>query len=93
MEAHYLTKQVAYHPLLRLYIYGLHGVLTEIVYTSCWHLIMDKNIKLQGYTSVWAFFIYALSTFFIERLYFRLKDHVPMPVRGVIYCKAFKLHN
>ena len=33
---------------LRLYIYGLHGFFTEILFTAGWEFIVSGNWKLPG---------------------------------------------
>ena len=72
--------------LFRLYVYGLHGIAVELFYTALWHLIADGNFKLQGYTSLYIFFIYAVQVAGIEIAAPQLKAAgLPWYLRGVLY--------
>ena len=74
---------------LRFYIYGLHGVFDEVVFTALYDVYhVDKgNRQLLGYSTLFSFFIYASCSFFVERLYIRLyyKYGVPVYLRIPIY--------
>lgn len=72
-------------PLLRLYIYGIHGYFTEVMFTAAWEFVVNLNWKFPGCSSVWSLFIYSVSLYVIEMMYIRLKDRVPLPLRGLIY--------
>lgn len=72
-------------PLLRLYIYGIHGYFTEVMFTAAWEFVVNLNWKFPGCTSVWSLFIYAVSLYVIELMYVRLRDRVPLLLRGLIY--------
>ena len=50
----------------RFYFYGLHGIFTEVLYTSLWDFVAIGNWKFIGVSSPWAFLIYATSHVFIE---------------------------
>jgi uncharacterized membrane protein len=81
---------MSYTPLplvARFYIYGLQGILTEVVYTALWELVFAKSIKLIGVSSVYAFFIYACSQMFIEQIHPILINtlRMPLPLRGLLY--------
>lgn len=74
---------------LRFYVYGLHGVFDEVVFTALYDLYhADKgNRQLLGYSTLFSFFMYASCSYFVERLYIRLyyKHGVPVYVRIPIY--------
>ena len=73
-------------PLLRFYIYALHGCMTEVVYTGLWDLFYFNSFKTHGNTSIWALFIYGAYVLFIEAIHFRLKDlGIPLYLRGIVY--------
>lgn len=70
----------------RFYIYGLQGVFTEVVYTALWDLTFLQSRKLIGVSSIWAFFIYAFSQMFIERVHPKLLAlKLPLVIRGFLY--------
>ena len=80
---------MSYTPLSyigRFYIYGLQGVFTEVFYTALWELAFARNRKLIGVSSIWAFFIYAFSQMFIERIHPKLISYrIPVVLRGLVY--------
>jgi uncharacterized membrane protein len=69
----------------RLYIYAIHGYVTEVMFTAAWEFVVNLNWKFPGNTSVWSLFIYGLSTLMIERLYLLLDGRTPLLLRAVIY--------
>ena len=71
--------------LERFYIYAIHGLFTEVMFTSMWEFVVNINWKFPGNTSVWSIFIYGISCLVIEQMHFKLKDRVPLLLRGVIY--------
>lgn len=56
---------------LRFYLYGMHGLLDEIVFTALFDLVFEPqgNAQLKGYTTIFSFFIYGSCSFFVERVY------------------------
>ena len=56
---------------VRFYLYGMHGLLDEIVFTALFDAILepDGNRQLKGYSTIFSFFIYGSCSFFIERVY------------------------
>lgn len=68
----------------RLYIYALHGYLAEVLFTATWEFLVNWNWKFPGCTSIWALFIYGVSTLVIEQMSLRLKSS-HFIVRGLIY--------
>ncbi|XP_076315507.1 transmembrane protein 229B-like [Tachypleus tridentatus] len=72
-------------PVVRLYVYGIHGYFTEVMFTAAWEFIVNANWKFPGCTSVWSLFIYSFCGYAIEQMYLRLKDRVPILLRGLIY--------
>ena len=69
----------------RLYIYAIHGYVTEVMFTAAWEFVVNLNWKFPGNTSVWSLFIYGLSSLMIEKLYLVLNDRMPLLVRAIIY--------
>ncbi|XP_069994585.1 transmembrane protein 229B [Penaeus vannamei] len=70
---------------LRLYIYGLHGLLIEVLFTAVWDFVVNKDWALVGCTSVWALFIYGVGSLVIERFYRDYHASVPLLLRGLVY--------
>ncbi|XP_043206676.1 transmembrane protein 229B-like [Amphibalanus amphitrite] len=70
---------------LRLYIYGLHGFFTEVIFTAIWDFVLKQDFRFHGCTSIWSLFIYATGVFVNERLFLRMRDSVPILVRGLVY--------
>ncbi|XP_037072883.1 transmembrane protein 229B-like [Pollicipes pollicipes] len=70
---------------LRLYIYGLHGFFTEVIFTAIWDFVLKQDFRLHGCTSVWSLFIYAVGVFVNERLFLRMRGSVPLLARGAVY--------
>lgn len=56
---------------IRFYVYGMHGILDEIIFTSLFDLAFNKdgNNMLKGHSTIFTFFIYGSCSFLIERLY------------------------
>ena len=69
----------------RLYIYAIHGYVTEVMFTAAWEFVVNLNWKFPGNTSVWALFIYGLSTLIIEKMYLKMRGRYPLLLRGLIY--------
>lgn len=80
-----ITELQPISTLGRLYIYAIHGYVTEVMFTAAWEFVVNMNWKFPGNTSVWSLFIYGLSTLLIEKLYLLLKDRAPLLVRALIY--------
>ncbi|XP_057290796.1 transmembrane protein 229B-like [Hydractinia symbiolongicarpus] len=71
----------------RLYFYGIHGFFDEVVFT-CLHNIYFEGFdaKLRGYSSIYAFFLYGLSSLVVEYIYLNyLKEKHNLIVRGFFY--------
>lgn len=71
--------------IFRFYIYGIHGFVTEILFTAAWEFVVNLNWKFPGVTSLWSFFIYGLSTIVVERMYLNMRHSVPLLARALIY--------
>ncbi|CAF0752784.1 unnamed protein product [Brachionus calyciflorus] len=70
----------------KFYLYGLQGIFTEVVYTALYDTIADKNRKLIGVSSVWAFLIYAASHLVIEKMSaFLIKKNISILFRAFVY--------
>lgn len=72
----------------RLYFWGVHGVFTEVVFTSLWDFIISgRGLKLHGTSSLWSFFIYGLGTFLLaEQVYlFAIRHRIPLPLRLLMF--------
>lgn len=72
-------------PFLRLYIYGIHGYFTEVMFTAIWEFVVNTNWKFPGCTSVWSLFIYSGCSFLIEKVFIALEHKVSIIFRGFIY--------
>ncbi|KAI1894437.1 hypothetical protein AGOR_G00115810 [Albula goreensis] len=72
-------------PLIRFYIYALHGCLCEVVFTATCDWCERGDRRLSGHTSLWALPIYGTAILLIERLHLRLSPHYPLLVRLVLY--------
>ena len=72
---------------LRIWVYALHGVAVEIMYTAAWDLVVNRNLKLHGISHGWAFPIYGLAIFGIEMCHKALRDklNIPLAFRCVFY--------
>lgn len=70
---------------LRLYIYGIHGFMTEVLFTAAWDLAVTSNPQLPGCTSVWSFLIYSTSVLAIEVFYRKTHNTVPLIFRCILY--------
>ncbi|KAM4607338.1 transmembrane protein 229B-like [Polymixia lowei] len=73
-------------PLVRLYIYALHGCLCEVVFTAfCdWYETQDR--RMAGQSSLWALPMYATAIYLMEQLRATLLDQCyPLPVRLIAY--------
>lgn len=80
-----MTELQPISTLGRLYIYAIHGYVTEVMFTAAWEFVVNLNWKFPGNTSVWSLFIYGLSTLIIEKMYIRLRDHMSLFWRAIIY--------
>ena len=56
---------------LRFYLYGMQGLLDEIVFTALFDHIFEPqgNAMLKGYSTIFSFFLYGSCSFFVERVY------------------------
>jgi len=68
--------------LTRFLIYGLVGLLAEILWTGA-HSLIKRDFTLKSETSVWMFFIYG-SVILFEPL-IHLTQTFPLLLRGTIY--------
>ncbi len=68
--------------IIRFFIYGLVGWLTEILWTGFGSL-MSGDFTMRGWTYIWMFPIYGL-LLFLERVHDHIR-HLPVVVRGGIY--------
>ncbi|XP_071784104.1 transmembrane protein 229B-like [Asterias amurensis] len=89
------VDESSYQPLpviARLFFYGMHGFLDEIVFTALYDILVHgkPNYQLVGYSSIYSFFIYGSGSYIIERIYVNLRHRVQLGVRIAIYvCVAF----
>ena len=81
--------KMAVNVWLRIFFYGIHGFLDEILFTSLFNFVESNFIdwRFRGHSSMWSFFMYGFGSFVIEQLYLVWKDkaYLPMPVRGILY--------
>jgi uncharacterized membrane protein len=72
--------------LARFYIYGVQGIVTEVIYTALWEFIAKGSWKWIGISSTWAFIIYGLTTLFIEHIKpYLISRNIKLPIRAFIY--------
>ena len=74
---------------IRFYLYGMHGFLDEIVFTSIFAFVESgfTDWSLKGHSSLSSFFIYGSCSFVTEQLYVFLyyKHGVPRLARIILY--------
>jgi uncharacterized membrane protein len=68
----------------KLLIYGLIGLLIEVVFTGVWSAIVDRDRAATARTYLWMHPIYGATALFLEWVYERLAG-APMLLRGVVY--------
>ncbi|KRY68674.1 Transmembrane protein [Trichinella pseudospiralis] len=73
--------------VLRFYIYALHGLATEIVFTALFEIVINGgNRKLHGLTSIWAAFIYGFTMLtgeLLARSLFTARTRIFLPNLGL----------
>ncbi|XP_026863354.1 transmembrane protein 229A [Electrophorus electricus] len=57
---------------LRFVFFGMHGFLDEVVFTSVFNLLENRDRALSGHTSIWSFLMYGSCSFVVDRLYLHL---------------------
>ncbi|KAF3708546.1 Transmembrane protein 229b [Channa argus] len=73
-------------PLVRLYVYALHGCLCEVAFTAVLDWCCTQDRRLAGHSSLWALPMYATAIYLIEGLRdCLLARHQPLPVRLTAY--------
>ncbi|XP_056148327.1 transmembrane protein 229B-like [Lampris incognitus] len=73
-------------PLVRLYVYALHGCLCEVAFTAVYDWLDTRDRRMMGYSSLWALPMYAIAIYLIERLGKRLlAQRHPLPTRLFAY--------
>ncbi|KAJ8418434.1 hypothetical protein AAFF_G00141430 [Aldrovandia affinis] len=72
-------------PLIRFYVYALHGCLCEVVFTAAWDWYELRDRKLASHTSLWALPIYGAAILLIERLHLHLWPRCPLLARLAVY--------
>ncbi|XP_071995572.1 transmembrane protein 229B [Engystomops pustulosus] len=71
--------------LHRWYIYAIHGLLCEIMFTATWDLVTSNCWKLRGVSSIWAIFIYGTAIFVIEKMSLYLEGKCHLLWRCLLY--------
>eukprot|EP01136_Pigoraptor_vietnamica_P030890 Opistho-1_new@90723 len=73
--------------LERFFIYGVFGFFDEICFTAAHDIVNGvHDSRLYGYSSLWSFPIYAISSVILERMYLYLRArNVHWVLRGLIY--------
>ncbi|KFD48795.1 hypothetical protein M514_10350 [Trichuris suis] len=79
------TFKFAKSKLMRFYVYALHGLAMEILFTATWDVVTKGNRKLHGLTSIWAAFIYGLTLLTGEQIYAKMRNRHGIFVRGLAY--------
>ena len=69
---------------VRTVFYGVCSFYFEVVWTAIYDSVDNRDQRLIGYSSVWSFFVYAMSLTNIERIYFATKDRSVL-LRGSAY--------
>ena len=72
-------------PLMRFYIYAIHGYFVEVMFTAAWEFVVNLNWKFPGCSSVWALIIYGSSCLVVERMYLYMHTRVHILIRAFIY--------
>ncbi|XP_052780348.1 transmembrane protein 229A-like isoform X2 [Mya arenaria] len=74
---------------LRFYLYGMHGLLDEIVFTALFDFFFEPegNAMLKGYSTLFSFLIYGSCSFVVERVYvyLYLRHGVQWYIRWPLY--------
>ncbi|XP_066450599.1 transmembrane protein 229B [Eleutherodactylus coqui] len=71
--------------LCRWYIYAIHGLLCEILFTATWDYVTTSCWKLRGVSSIWAIFIYGTAIFIMEKMYLYLEEKYHLLYRCLVY--------
>ena len=69
---------------VRTVFYGVCSFYFEVVWTAIYDSVENRDQRLIGHSSVWSFFVYAMSLTNIERIYFAMKDRSVL-LRGTAY--------
>lgn len=73
-------------PLVRLYVYALHGCLCEVAFTAVLDWCITQDRRLAGHSSLWALPMYATAIYLMENLRtWLLAQHQPLLVRLTAY--------
>lgn len=67
----------------RFIFYGIMGWAMEIIWTGAFSLLRG-NPKMEGYTSLWMFFIYGSAVFILEPVH-NIIQGWSWPVRGTLW--------
>ncbi|XP_073529411.1 transmembrane protein 229B [Phyllobates terribilis] len=78
-------KSASLSGLWRWYIYAIHGLLCEILFTATWNLAATSSWKLIGVSSIWAIFIYGTAIFIIEKMSLYLDGKCHLLIRCILY--------
>ena len=72
--------------ILHIFIYGFLGWGLEIIFTAIKSSIKDRSWKLEGFTTLWVFPLYASAVILFEPLHdFLVVSNIPWFGRGIIY--------
>ncbi len=72
--------------LLHMVVYGFFGLGIEVFFTAVKAAIQERSLKLQGFSTLWAFPLYASAAIFFEPIHdFLIGYDTPWFVRGGIY--------
>ncbi|CAL8234004.1 unnamed protein product [Boreogadus saida] len=58
---------------MRLYFYGMHGVAVDVLLSSFWGIVFERDPKLVGYSSPYLCLAHCLTHWALERLHARRK--------------------
>eukprot|EP01137_Pigoraptor_chileana_P002683 Opistho-2@41861 len=82
-----ISRSTCYRRQSAFFIYGIFGFFDEICFTALHDIVNNTHdARFYGYSSLWSFPIYAISSIILERMYIALRSrNVHWVFRGIIY--------
>lgn len=65
---------------MRLYLYGMHGVTLDVLFSSLQGILTSRDFKLVGFSSPYLCVMHALTHFALEKIYSQKKSFQGRPV-------------
>ena len=75
---------------VRTVFYGVCSFYFEVVWTAIYDSVENRDQRLIGYSSVWSFFVYAMSLTNNERIYFAMKGSKCFSTRSGLRCERVR---